>query len=240
MRKWLGGLLALAIVAVAAADGAEVRELVAKLKSNDSDARRAAAKDLGELGADAKSAVPDLIKALNNDKDLFVRRFAAEALGAIGPDAVSAVPDLGKALNDSRKEVQLAAADALGKLGEASIKVLTSAVKDGNKDPEVRRKAAQGLGKIGKPAHSSVSALTMALKGKVARPAKGKRNDDDIRIDVATALGEVANSEDTAAIAALKAVSEGKQRNKGLQKAASEALQKITGEAPPKKKKKKN
>ena len=41
-----------------------------------------------------------------------------------------------------------------------------------------------------------------------------------------------------AAVAALKAVSEGKQRNRELQRAASEALRKITGTAPEKKKKK--
>ena len=60
----------------------------------------------------------------------------------------------------------------------------------------------------------------------------------DIRVEVATALGSVATAEDVAAIEALKAVSEGKQRNKALKKAAGDSLRKITGMGPAKKKKK--
>jgi len=54
-------------------------------------ARRKAIEALGLMKADARSAVPDLIKALK-DKD--VRLEAAEALGDIGPDASSALKEL--------------------------------------------------------------------------------------------------------------------------------------------------
>jgi HEAT repeat protein len=239
MRLWLTGLLALSILMVTSANGADVRDLIGKLKNPDNDVRRAAAKELSELGAEASAAVPALTKALS-DKDRFVRRFAAEALGAIGPEAKSAVPTLALAINDSTKEVQLAAVEALGKMGPASVKALGNAVKDPAKDPAVRTKAAQGLAKIGLEARGAVPALTSALKAKVKGKGKGKANDDDIRAEVATALGAVATSEDAAAIAALKAVSEGKQRNKALKKAASDALRKITGEAPKSKKKKRD
>jgi HEAT repeat protein len=238
MRVWLGGLLSLTIVMVATADGADVRELIGKLKSPDAEVRRTAAKDLAELGPEAVTAVPELKKALK-DKDLFVRRFAAEALGAIGTGASSAANDLGKMLmSDSKKEAQLAAAIALGKIGPSGVKALTSAVKDPSKDGAVRRKAAQSLALIGEEARSSVTVLASVLKGKV-KNKKGKFNDDDIRIDVAIALGAIATSEDKAAVEALRAVSEGKQRNKELKKAAGEALRKLTGEEPKKKNKKK-
>jgi HEAT repeat protein len=146
-------------------------------------------------------------------------------------------------MNDEHKEVQLAAVEALGKIGPESIQALISAVKDPNKEPAVRKKGAQGLGKIGLRARGAVGVLSDVVSGKIKSPSTAKKkgknlNDDDIRIDAAIALGSVAKPQDKAAIEALKAVSEGKQRNKALKKAASDSLRKITSEAPVKKKKK--
>ena len=100
------------------AGAADVTALVKQLKNSDPDLRRAAAKELGEAGSDAKPAITALAGALK-DKDLFVRRFAAEALGKIGPDAKSAIKPLVEALNDPKKEVAQAAATALGQIGAA-------------------------------------------------------------------------------------------------------------------------
>ena len=236
MRIALTGALMMGIWFTTYIEGAEVRELIAKLKDKDSDTRRAAAKELAEVGPEAKSAVPDLIRALR-DKDLFVRRYSAEALGNVGPEAKSAIPALSAALNDPKKEVAEAAIDALGKFGSESLAALTSALKDANKDPAVRRKAAIALGKIGLRARSAVPAMTDILNGKVKAAKKGKGNDDDIRLEVASALGSVAKSDDTAAIEALKTLSEAKRRSP-LKTAAGEALRKINGMEPAKKKKK--
>lgn len=240
MRAIPMGLLALAILLVTVAEGAEVNDLIVKLRDKDSDARRAAAKDLAELGPEARAAVPELTKALR-DRDLFVRRFAAEALGKIGPEAKASIPALALAMSDERKEVQIAATTALGQIGKDSIPALIAALKDPNKDPAVRRLAAQGLGKAGAPARGAVSVLSDILTGRIKTPKaakKGKNNDDDFRVDVAVALGSVAKAEDKAAINALKSVSEGKQRNKALQRAANDALRQINGSAPARKKKK--
>ena len=227
MRVASIAVLSACIWFAAYAEGAEVRDLVAKLKDKDSDVRRAAAKELGELKTEAKSAVPELIRAMR-DKDLFVRRYAAEALGNIGPDAKIAITALSAAMNDEKKEVAEAAVDALGKIGPDSIAALTSALKDANKHSNVRRKAAVALGKLGLRAHGSVPAMADVLSGKVKMAKKGKGvNDDDIRVEVATALGSVAKADDAAAIEALKAVSEGKQKNKALKKAAGDALRQI-------------
>jgi len=245
MRYLPTALLALALGAVAlAADGADIKALITKLQSSDSDVRRQAAKSLGELGADAKDAVPALTKALA-DKDLFVRRYAAEALGEIGPDAKSAVGKLTLAMADSRREVALAAVEAIGKIGPGGVQALISALKDPNKDPQVRKRAAQGLGNIGLPARGAVPTLTDVVTGKIKGTAKAKgkaakkANDDDIRVDAARALGTTAKPEDTEAINALKSVSEGKQRNRALAKAASDSLKKITGMGAKAKKKQK-
>jgi len=232
MRYLLACALGLGIFAIASAEAAELNELMKKLASKDVEQRREAAKELGDLGSEAKDAVPALKKALR-DSDLFVRRFSIEALGKIGPDAKAAIPEVALAMNDEKKEVALAAAEGLGKMGPDAIKALTSAVKDVNKDPQVRKKAALSLGNMGLQARGAVPALADVLTGKVGNnktnpKKKGKDlTDNDIRVEVATALGAIAKAEDTAAIDALKSVSEGKQKNKALKKAAADSLKKI-------------
>src|SRR5262245_16514744 len=112
------GLIGFILFLTAQSHGAPVPELVAQLQDRDTDTRRAAARALGEAGPDAKDAVPDLVKALKDD-DVYVRRFAALALGEIRSDAKTVVPALTAVLSNprERKEVQEAAATALGKLG---------------------------------------------------------------------------------------------------------------------------
>jgi HEAT repeat protein len=241
MRFVLAGVLGLGIIAVTAADAAEVSELIKGLSDKDADVRRASAKDLGEMGAEAKAAVPALKKAIR-DKDLFVRRFAIEALGKIGEDARSTTTDVALAMKDEKKEVALAAAEALGRIGGPdAVKALAAAVKDTQKDPQVRKKAALALAAQGSNARSALSALTEVLNGKSnTKLKKGQKDlaDNDVRPEVATAIGAIAKADDKDAIDALKGVAEGKQKNKVLQKAAGDALKQITGMEPKKKKKK--
>jgi HEAT repeat protein len=238
MNKVLAGVLALACWAGPAA-GADVPDLVKKLRSPDSDVRRAAARELADAGAEAKPAVGALAAALK-DRDLFVRRFAAQALGAIGPDARPAVPALRAALGDRRGEVQEAAAVALGKVGGPDgVSALAAAVRDPNRDAGVRRKSAEALGSMGKEARAAVPALTAVLKGAGPRKGKGKKKmapDDDVRVDAARALGEVATAEDESAVEALRAVATAKGGNRELKRAAADALRKLTGKGPRKKK----
>src|SRR5262249_52379078 len=93
MRNLLACLVVGVVCAAAGAEG-EVDGLLKELQSPDSDLRRAAARRLGELKAEAKAAAPALVNAVKNDKDLFVRRFAAQALGEVGADPKTAVPAL--------------------------------------------------------------------------------------------------------------------------------------------------
>jgi HEAT repeat protein len=241
MRAALTSLLALFILLAAGAEGAELRALISILQGPDQTKRREAAQELGELGPEAKDAIPALRKALR-DKDLFVRRFSAQALGKIGKGEgdKDTISSLFLATGDEKEEVQKAAVEALAQMGPGATDALINLLKDPNKTPYVRKKATQGLGTIGKPARKALNPLTDVVTGKIKTPkakAKGKDlNDEDIRPDAATALASIANKDDTTVIEALKSVSEGKQKNKNLQKAAADALRRITGEKPKKKK----
>jgi HEAT repeat protein len=67
----------------------EILKHIEALKDEDWRIRANAARGLGEMGLDAKHAVPELIEALNDDD---VSLIAVWALGEIGPAARSAAP----------------------------------------------------------------------------------------------------------------------------------------------------
>jgi HEAT repeat protein len=227
MKRFLGVLGI--VLCAAAAQGADVGELIKQLQSGDNDVRRAAAKALAEGGAESKAAVQALIAALK-DHDAFVRRFSAQALGAIGPDAQSAVRPLKAALDDPKKEVRTAAALALGKLGPAGVESLIGILSDDNKDTTIRRQAISSLGDLGTAAHSAVPALTEVLKEKTGK-GKGKKKQmapEDLRTAAATALGSLAKSSDTDVIETLTALTDKKAKTpRDLRQAANTALRKI-------------
>jgi HEAT repeat protein len=226
MRKWLGVIGALLVV-VFSADGADVNELMKQLKDKDAEIRRQAAKELSELGPDAKEALAVLVNALK-DKDLYVRRFSIQAIGNIGPEAATtAIPALRGAANNPResKEVQEAIVVALGKLGKGGVELLITAMKDNGKDSDVRRKAIESLGGIGPDAREALVSLVESLQGNPATkkgPAPG-----DVRIEICNALGQIASSKDDAVIKALEKVTMEKGRNRTLKAAAGSALKKI-------------
>ena len=144
-----------------------VEPLIAALKDKDSDVRYAAAKALGEI-KDPRAVEP-LIAALG-DESSGVRLAAAKSLGEIKDPR--AVEPLSAALKDENKYVRRAAAHALDRLGwkpeqdeiagwywmakcdwdkcvalgALTVEPLIAALKD--TDEEVRRAAAEALGKI--------------------------------------------------------------------------------------------
>jgi HEAT repeat protein len=89
-----------------------IKKLTASLKDGDPKMRYWAAESLGQYGAEAKSAVPDLVDALQ-DEDKMVRMGAAYALAEIGPTAAEARGALTAATKDPEKEVRDAATYAL-------------------------------------------------------------------------------------------------------------------------------
>jgi hypothetical protein len=90
---------------------------LAELKNSASTARLRAAHVLGQHAAEAKQAIPELIKLLDDPAPL-VRWMAAEALGKFGADARDAAPALRKlATQDPEARVRDVAARALQQMG---------------------------------------------------------------------------------------------------------------------------
>ncbi|HEX5732656.1 MAG TPA: HEAT repeat domain-containing protein [Blastocatellia bacterium] len=80
-----------------------IRRLIANLKLPDAEDRATAARSLGRIGSEAKSAVPALIEAYK-DENADVRLSAAYALELMRQDAKETTPSLSDALKDQSEE----------------------------------------------------------------------------------------------------------------------------------------
>src|SRR6267142_2804038 len=133
-----------------------------ELVGRSAEERAEAAKSIKGMGT---NAVPELVRLLDKQDSLFrkltwswwqklpprwkgrtsrmhapnavdVRYAAAKALGVLGPEAGPAAPALGKAMRSRDSSVRMAAALALGQIGDAGIAELVSALSD--KDLNIR------------------------------------------------------------------------------------------------------
>ena len=97
-----------------------------------------------------------------------------------------------------------------------------------DKDSDVRRKAAKQLADAGPDAKDALPVLTDTVKGVVP---KGKKmdNTNDIRLETADALGNIASAADKDVLEALKSLNAAKdaKRNKPLFDAINTAVKKI-------------
>ncbi len=153
--------LALAMVARAADD---LQQLTADVASNDKEVCLGAIDELGKLGAEAKSAVPALVKALSQE-DETVCWHAARSLGSIGPDAEAAVPALVKALDNEDPQVCAYAAFALGKIGSDSEDVVDALIgKAFDKSVLVRRACFGALRAIDPPVDKTLPVMLKTLE----------------------------------------------------------------------------
>jgi HEAT repeat protein len=100
--------------------------LADKLTNADSTVRRAAAAELGEIGAAAASAAPALVDAMK-DKDIMVRAEAGSALVKIGDPAIPAIFD---GLKDPKEGV--GAALVLTKMGNSGMRALVDGLLPAN------------------------------------------------------------------------------------------------------------
>lgn len=151
-----------------------------QLISREAKDRRAAAFALGKIGPSAESAVPRLVKALN-DSDASVADAAAFALGEIGPRADRAVGPLLDALADPSKDARVRRSAACALAGIRSPKDATTGLIKAldDKDAGVRQNAAWALGRL-KP--TGARPAVEALAGKLAD------SDAAVRRDAAGAL----------------------------------------------------
>jgi len=194
----------------------DTNKLILQMKNKDPDIRRGAAKALGESGEDDSKTTAALILGLQ-DKDAFVRRFSAQSLGNLKTQNKDAIPALASLLNniEEKKENQNAAAISLGKIGSASFSVLHSAFIDKSKPTNIREKAIDAIGSLGKDGKSAVPDLMETLK------------DDDLRFASAVALGKIGSEAKQAKESLKLIVEDKKQRDKSFKDAASAALKNI-------------
>lgn len=122
-----------------------------------------AARAFDSLGADAKDAVPELIKIFEQNISAYSRNYTAWSLGAIGPSAAKAIPTLlGGTTNTNL--YRCTAIFALGKIHaepELVVPALTKFLKD--PDRAVRANTISSLELFGSDARPAVSALVQAL-----------------------------------------------------------------------------
>jgi HEAT repeat protein len=202
------GHIAIALLALTSIQADVIKDLGRlrdQLISATSSDRQIAAQALGRMGRSAEPAIPDLIRAMQ-DQNHDVQEAAAQALGQIGresvpalifalkdqspkvraaaahglvhvgPSATRAVPDLIRALGDNDRHVRDFAMRALGTIGGDAVGDLIRVSNTPN--PEVRENAAKALAQIGQP---SVPGLLANLVD----------DSPEIRASAAHALGHV-------------------------------------------------
>ncbi|HEY9714047.1 MAG TPA: HEAT repeat domain-containing protein, partial [Chroococcales cyanobacterium] len=125
--------------------------------------RQAAARALGDFGAQATSAVPVLIQVIKEgDKDSRVA--AAYGLSSI-PAGSSDITSLIALLGDETDSARIAAAKSIGGLGSeavSAVPALTRLLQD--KNDEIKSAAVKALGKIGPDAKAAIPDLKNAMK----------------------------------------------------------------------------
>ena len=149
MRRTTLAAVAIALGLALPAGAAEISGLTARLAAANPAVRAEAAWSLGDVGHEARDAVPALVEA-STDPAVEVRVAAVSAMERIAAFANLAVPALIAALNDSQPEVRYAAAGALGqfslKAGDI-VPALIAALRDS--EPSVVAAAATGLSRMG-------------------------------------------------------------------------------------------
>jgi HEAT repeat protein len=181
--------------------------------------RRAAAVALGEIGPQAKAAVPNLLAALDSHYENvggLVGSESAVALNRIDPDGKVLLPLLLPLLKDINIETRSKAATQLEIIGPAAKGAASLLIEVITKDKEggVRYLAARALSSIGLDAKQAVPVFILALKD----------SHKFVRLTAARALGDFGPAAKEA-VPALKAAT--KDADDEVKQSAMESLQMI-------------
>jgi len=201
-------------------------EMQAALNDADAEVRATAATALGNLGAEASSAVPALIGQMQKDTGREARETAARALGRIGKatpkDRRAVLPLRRTAAHDADPVTRVVALGALAMMEVEIPEQVTSLRKFLRADNAlVRMKAAHALGMIGLAAKSAAAEIVTALE---------RAPDAHQRGYIARALG---NTGDPASLAALyRAIR--KETDAGARGEMLGAISRLGGKAPAK------
>jgi HEAT repeat protein len=182
--------------------------LVDALKDNSREVRRAAVYALGDIGPDAKAAVPALAAIFRHVDSQSPYNEAKQALIAIGEPAVPALID---ALKDPSSDVRRWSLEALWSIGSPA-KAAVPAILERTKEEDLRLTAIALLGSMGAEDSAVIDTLTAALAdpnpevrdaaaealrnlGPAAKPALkplvGALKDEYAHIDAAEALARL-------------------------------------------------
>jgi HEAT repeat protein len=118
---------------------------------------------LAKIGPDAKEALPQLVKIVQDKKaPEFARPYAIKALGGIGPAAKGAIPAVMQVFLEPGADASILveSQEALVKIGPASVPSLIGALGTGSNFP--RMMAAEALGKLGCTDPAVIQALETA------------------------------------------------------------------------------
>lgn len=184
-------------------------EMRQALEDSDGAVRSTAATAIGNLGAAAVPAIPQLVAGLRNDTFKEARETAARALGRIGkaaPNEKSLLAPLKTASQEDADPVtRVVAHGALAMIEIDVPQQITSLRKYlHHDDPLVRMKSSHALGMIGKDAKQAAPEIVAVLK---------QETDSHRRGYIARALG---NTADPASLPALEAALE-KETDPGSQ-----------------------
>ncbi len=155
----------------------QVEKNIKRLASKNTGERLSAIMALGDIGAEAKSAVPSLLGAAV-DADPIVRERAVEALGKIGSTDDKTIRSLIRRFSDEDPFIAGKAATALAAMGGPAVDHLTKSLAD--KSDDVRWCSAIALGKIAPAGARAIPFLQAALQDK----------NPDVRWCAAIALGK--------------------------------------------------
>lgn len=133
-----------------------IQELTRGLNSHDPALRYACAEEIAERGMEARQALPVLLQALRDD-DALVVEMAVQALGNMQAVAILAIPALIRVLRSEEHAVQVAAGDALVKMGKPAVPALIPLINDPS--PSVQLIAIQCLGDLGRRSKEAVKYL---------------------------------------------------------------------------------
>ena len=145
-----------ACYALSAIGAPAVDFLIPALEAKNWWVRDAAAEVLGDIGLDARKAVPTLMSAVRDESEA-VRSHAAEALGTTGQQSDTAAPALIAASQDAEESVRRNAVFALARLGphaKSAVNALKNVLFDENR--YVRGDAVHALLRIGTKEASDV------------------------------------------------------------------------------------
>ncbi|MFA4915479.1 MAG: HEAT repeat domain-containing protein [Syntrophales bacterium] len=196
-----------------------IARLICDLGDNDCHIRFAAARTLGDIGADDNPIVGNVLIEALKDSIWFVRLAALQTIKEIRLDAGILAEKITPLLQDEHEDVREYAAYTLGNLGPKAAPVVTSLTNALAADLVwyVRATIAWALGEIGPAAGSACSQLVTCL------------TDDEIevRIMAAKSLGMISQGDNREVLAALEEAVNDKNQHPEVREKVRETLTQI-------------